>query len=72
MSPRPDQLRLTSGRVRHPLSETRDTVARAVEASISPRTILLVAGTVAVAWALASIASVLLGLPGSPKMILPS
>ena len=49
------------------LSETRDTVARAVEVSISPRTILLVAGTVAVAWALASIASVLLGLPGLPK-----
>ena len=43
-------------------SETRETDARAVEVSISPRTILLVAAAVAVAWALASIASVLLVL----------
>jgi predicted PurR-regulated permease PerM len=43
-------------------SETRKTDARAVEVSISPRTILLVTAAVAVAWALASIASVLLVL----------
>jgi predicted PurR-regulated permease PerM len=43
-------------------SQTRDGGARAVEVSISPRTILLVAAAVAVAWALASIASVLLVL----------
>jgi predicted PurR-regulated permease PerM len=42
--------------------ETRDSGRRAVEVSISPRTILLVAGAVAIAWALASIASVLLVL----------
>jgi predicted PurR-regulated permease PerM len=41
-------------------SETRTTGARAVEVSISIRTILLVAGAVAIAWALASIANVLL------------
>jgi predicted PurR-regulated permease PerM len=43
-------------------SGTRETDARAVEVSISPRTILLVAAAVATAWALASIASVLLVL----------
>jgi predicted PurR-regulated permease PerM len=42
--------------------QTRDRGDRAVEVSISPRTILLVAAAVAVAWALASIASVLLVL----------
>jgi predicted PurR-regulated permease PerM len=41
-------------------SGTRTTGARAVEVSISIRTILLVAGAVAIAWALASIANVLL------------
>jgi predicted PurR-regulated permease PerM len=42
--------------------QTRDGGDRAVEVSISPRTILLVAAAVAVAWALASIASILLVL----------
>jgi predicted PurR-regulated permease PerM len=43
-------------------SETPDSRPRRIEVSISVRTILLVAATVAVAWALASIASVLLVL----------
>ena len=46
--------------VAEPASGTRDTGRREVDVSISIRTILLVAGVVAVAWALASIASVLL------------
>jgi predicted PurR-regulated permease PerM len=41
-------------------SEARDTGRRRVDVSISIRTILLVAGAVAIAWALASIANVLL------------
>ena len=46
---------------------------RRVEVSVSiRRTILLIAAAVAIAWALASIGSVLLWLAGSPKMIQPS
>ena len=41
-------------------SGARDTGRRGVDVSISIRTILLVAGTVAIAWALASIANILL------------
>ncbi len=43
-----------------PASGARDTSGREVNVSISVRTILLVAGSAAVAWALASIANVLL------------
>jgi predicted PurR-regulated permease PerM len=43
-----------------PASSTSDTGRRTLEISISVRTILLVAGTVAIAWALSSIANVLL------------
>ena len=43
-------------------SETRDTGPRAVEVSVSTRTILSVGAAVAIAWALTSIASVLLVL----------
>ena len=46
--------------VAEPSSEARDTGRRKVEVSISIQTILLVAATVAVAWALTSIAKVLL------------
>src|SRR5512136_1937415 len=41
-------------------SGARDTDRRGVEVSVSIRTILLVAGAVAIAWALASVAKVLL------------
>jgi predicted PurR-regulated permease PerM len=46
--------------VAEPTSEPRDTGGREVNVSISVRTILLVAGAVAIAWALTSIANVLL------------
>jgi predicted PurR-regulated permease PerM len=46
--------------VADPASGTRDTGGREVNVSLSLRTILLVAGIAAVAWALASIANVLL------------
>jgi predicted PurR-regulated permease PerM len=46
--------------VAEPASGTRDTGGREVNVSISIRTILLVAGAVAIAWALTSIANVLL------------
>src|SRR6187455_2713046 len=46
--------------VAEPDSGTRDTGGRTVNVSLSLRTMLLVAGLVAVAWALASITNVLL------------